>query len=300
MSTHREREGSQNRVEANIHLLGELVAEKNRDSKEKIKMIEDLKILSAPDDALIKLAMLRMDTQQLVDTLPAKQEIIADIIRRYAIETEIDENFLRQMLIIADRHLKTPEEERDEEFLRQEQEVVTNVINSLNDRRARERLTRENEQKHEVEISGGPVFNFFVSQDGESVRMDLPIITDPNKTRVAIGPEAVVEILGAKLTFEDYDRIAETLLSFKGGVGRVIRAYAFAVETWADLSSQGFDASETRDSRRLRSYAIRKTFNGEDPKIGPFVDIPLNSIFTYVTKRYPLIALKNPPQPFSE
>ncbi|MDP2632898.1 MAG: hypothetical protein Q8P25_04240 [Candidatus Curtissbacteria bacterium] len=284
-------------VELNISQLGILTFEKTRDLREKIEVIENLTVLQAPDDAFVRLAMLRLRTQEALEKLPQKQATISNIIRTYEITDQIDTVFLEEMLMLSERHISTPVDQRDETFYEQEKEVVSNVLKSLQTRKAKEVQERSLEKGYEVEISGDRVCKLFVSPDKDTVRMELPVVIDPNLNKVRIGSKAVVEILGAKLTHEDYQKIAETMLSFEGTVGKIMRAYANAIDIYTDLYANGQNTSSARFSRMMRAQEIRRAFGGEDPRIAPFCDIPLNAITMYVRANYPEVD-QTVPQPF--
>ncbi len=298
MTTGQEGQKPENPIEQNVFTLSELMGEKSRDLREKIGSIESLGILYSPQDSLVQLSMLRMRTQEALEKLPRKQEEIVGIIRRYKIETEIDEVFVRDLLTITERHAATPQGQRDEIFFQQESDVILNVLANLQARKAKEQDEKSKEQEFDVEISEGRVFKFFLSENTKKVRMELPLLVDPNKQQIKIGPEAVVEILGAKLSLEDYKRIAETMLSFRGNVGMICRAYAQAVDTWADLYSANLDASNAGWTRSMRAQDIRNIFSGQDIKLVPYADIPLNALSTYVMKVHNLIDTEKIPQPF--
>lgn len=284
-------------VELNITRLSILVFEKTRDLREKIEVIESLSVLQAPNDALVRFAIFRLRTQEVLEKLPEKQATISNIIRIYEITDQIDTVFLEEMLMLTERHFKTPVDQRDETFYEQEKEVVSNVLKSLQARKAKEAQERSLEKGYEVRISGDRVCKFFVSPDKNNLRMELPIVADPNLNQVRIGPEAVVEILGAKLTREDYQKIAETLLSFEGTVGKIMRAYTNAVDIYTDLHANGQDTSSARFSRMMRAQEVKIAFGGDDPRIVPFCDIPLNAITMYVRANYPEVD-QTVPQPF--
>ena len=288
-----EGEQPKNLVEQNVFLAGEIIGEKGRDLREKVEAIESLGVLYSPQEALIELSMLRMRTQESLEKLPQKQEEIESIIRRHRVETEIDEVFVRNLLTLTER-----QEERDDSFYQQESEVLSSFVSTLEDRKAKEQDEKSKEQEFDVEISQDRVFKFFLSENADKVRMELPLAIDPNKQNVKIGPEAVEQILGAKLTLEDYQKIAETLLSLRGRAGMICRAYAQAVDIFAELYTAHQDTSYAKTARMIRAQDIRNLFAQDDVRQLPFADIPLNALYIQIANEHKLIDSTKVPQPF--
>lgn len=285
-------------VSKNIFQLEGLIAEKKIDLMAKIDALDSISVLHDPEDIQEQLERAKNTAKQLIDKLPEKQKAIESLIRKYTIDIPLDSVFVDELLFLTERHLQTPENQRDQLFYQQEQEVVQNALNSLRYRKAIEKHERGKEEEFDIEISGGRTFKFFVSENADRIRMELPLVKDPNREQVEIGPTAVVDILGQKLSLDDYKKIAETTLSFKGKAGQICRAYAQAIEIWAELYTEGKEAENALFVRKMRAHDVRKAFGGEDPRIGPFTDIPLNAIFTHVRSRYPSINQSTVPQPF--
>lgn len=285
-----------NEIERNVASLAGIISEKKRDLGEKLEMINTVVVLG--DDPEDRVGRARTTTQLALESLPQKQTIIEGLITDYGIGTPIDEVFVDDMLSVAQRNLLTLQDKRDDIFQEHEKEMVNKALNNLKLRRLSNRIEKEGEEEHDVEISGGRVFKFFLSEDTGSVRMEFPVITDPNKEPVKIGPEAVDKILGRKLTLDDYKQIAETLISLRGEAGKICKAYAQATDIWAGIYSAGLPPETAQARRKLRSYELRTAFGNSDPKIAPFCDIPLNAIFTTVVSKYPSIEQSHVPQPF--
>lgn len=251
------------------------------------------------DDPENRHASMLAATRESLRKLPQKRPILEDLIARYGIHTPIDTPFIEDLLLLSEQHLLTTAEERDEVFQQHEAEMVKKAHDALNLRRLSQRMEAEDEQEHSVEISNARTFKFFLSEDGKQVRMDIPKVKDPDKEPARLGPNAVVEILGAQLTAGDYDEIAQTLLSLPGEAGQIMRAYFQSVDTWAQLLDAGLPSEKARQSRMMRSIAVRKAVGGiDDPKVSPFCDIPLNAIFLKARTKYPIFNLERLPQPF--
>jgi hypothetical protein len=283
-------------IGSNLERLEDLLAERKRELDEKLYVMGNLLVpLSDPDN---RYENLRLTTEKALHRLPQKGAVVGELITKYGITTHIDDVFLSEMLLLSDRFLETSSDKRDEMFEKHEKEIVIRSVESLKLRRLSERMDREGEMEHAVEVSSNRTFRFFLSEDTGRVRMDIPVVIDPYDYKVAIGMDAVDQILGDKLTMDDYTKIAETLLALPGKAGKVARAYAQSIDTWAQLYSVQLPSEEAREIRKLRSYDVRKVFGDEDPRVSPFCDIPLNSIYMHVVKNYPEIKLEHIPQPF--
>lgn len=280
----------------NLERLEDLLTERQRELGEKLSILGTTLIPIADPDG--RIANWQRTIQKAQQRLPQKGEVVAELIQSHSITTSIDDVFLSEMLLLADRFLDTTPEKRDQMFKEHELEIVRRSVNSLNLRRLSEHMDLEGETEHSVEISSDRVFKFYLSEDGEKVRMDIPVVLDPDKYKVEIGSIAVYEILGDQLTREDYKKIAETLLALEGNVGRTMRAYYQAAETWAELYSADLPSSDALEARRMASYKLRKVVGGDEPRVAPFCDIPLNAIFLQATENYPQILNGRVPQPF--
>ena len=280
----------------NLERLEDLLAERKRELEEKLSILGTSLIPLADPGGRIE--NWKRTTQKAKQRLPQKGAVIADLIQAHSITTPIDDVFLSEMLLLADRFLDTPPEKRDKMFNEHKKEILTRSVENLKLRRLNEHMDADGEGEHSVEISGGRIFKFYLSEDGAQVRMDIPVIIDPDKYKVAIGPEAVYEILGDEVKREDYKKIAETLLALEGSAGRIMRAYFQAAQTWAELCSAELPASDALEARRMAAYRLRKVVGGDEPKVAPFCDIPLNAIYLQATENYPQILKGRVPQPF--
>lgn len=292
----KEPHASSGEIGSNLERLQDLLVENKRELTETLHVMDSLLVPLADPDG--RIARIRLGRERALQTLMQRGAIVGELIQKYAITTRVDGAFLSGMLLLSEGHLVTPPETRDSLFFQHESEVVDKAVVDLKVRRLGERTDREEEEEHAVAISEGRTFKFFLSEDLGKVRMDMPVVVDPYDYKIEIGPEAVDQILGAKLTLDDYKRIAETLISLPGEAGKAIRAYAQAVDIWAQCYSSGLPTDEALEIRKLRSYNLRTVFGGADPKVSPFCDIPLNAIYMYEVDNYPQITLDHLPQPF--
>ncbi|MBI3341735.1 hypothetical protein HY024_01290 [Candidatus Curtissbacteria bacterium] len=288
-------EGAQpNEITANVERVGKLIAQKKQQLAEKLSVLST--IIQPVFDPESRLQSLQIATRTEILRLPTYQAAIERIIASQGIETPIDAIFVEDILIVADI---VPHGGDDALFASHLREIVTRAWDNLKLRRLSQRMEAEGEKEHAVEISSGRIFKFHLSEDQERVRMDFPLVADPSKENVKLGPEAVVQILGAPLTITDYDNIAQTLLSLPGQAGQVMRAYFQAVDTWAELAASGVPSEAARESRFIRSVAVRQVVGGtEDPNVSPFCDIPLNAIFLKARNKYREMNKGPLPQPF--
>lgn len=316
-------------IENNLHELGGLMKERERDIRLWLETLRNTDVLppltpdergqiekdlgfvlpeTAPQD--------RGERQRVMDTLRSFRErheerlkklethhtAVDRIVRQYHITDTIDQEFVEDVIFYVNLWGgPSATAEQSHEEAGHERQFVEEAVTRLRQRIARRKYERAGEEVKEVRTSGNRLMRIRVSEKGNEARMDFSPFTDFNRQQVQLGPEAVVQILGGRFTAEDYEAIANALLTTEGPVGDACRRYAEACHTWAKVYIQKSpEEPAARSHRREASWKLMSVFGSKDPSISPLTDVPLNAIFYTVKQRFPQLASKEVPQPFVE
>lgn len=240
----------------NLFTLDAFVFEKNNSIAGQIDVIG--KVLTAHNE----LAELRFEetrqklTAQLIpdETTSA----VKDILVEYRITTPIDDRFIADLSTIHSSGIEAANMASiDADLLRNVKDTaIQTALQDLELRRQIQSYERQLETVEVVPLTVGKQLTIRVPGGAESIELSVNMDVDPRTEPVKLGPDAVVAVLGARLTDEDYDAIAERAIQLPGEVGNICReqfeAAAVFAESVQELGSAG------RDAERRISFADEK------------------------------------------
>lgn len=316
-------------VEDNLHELGGLMQKRGRDIQGWLEALRNTQMppsLTADDRSQIErefgialpesmpgavperkrvtdaLASLREKHEDRRQKLETHRAALQRIIRQHRITDAIDQEFIEDVIFYVNlwEEPSAPAERSDDDA-QHERQFLEEALSRLRQRAAKRNYERSGETVTELRTSGDRSMNIRVSEKGDQVRMEFSPFVDFNREKVQLGPNAVEKILGGRFTAQDYEIIANALLTIEGPAGIVCRRYAEACHAWAIAYTQKSpDERETRFQRREATWKLIDAFGGKDPSVAPLADIPLNAIFYTVKQRFPELASTEVPQPFVE
>lgn len=283
-------------VERNVIALEQISNEKRRDIELSIEILggalQAMPAVSSYEDVTRRtqntIDARKAIYQEALEKLPRSVVLAYDIIRRYKIDTSIDQEFIADVTLFTDLYSDVG---RDESYFTYENQYIAEALKRLKIRAAKTRYERGGEKHFSLALSGDRKVSIVLSEKMDKARFEFQPFY--GFEGVLIGPEAVEKILGGKISADDYESIYTALISIKGAVGDVCRKYAEAVQKWAEALNQERDPSHALIERRRASFELMEVFEG-----GPIQDVPLNAIFYTVTKKFSYFANSRIPQPF--
>lgn len=264
------------------------------------QLMGQLAMLNGEDGSLTPIGMaahISFDLQaglvkESLAALPTRIETVAELIHRHGLTLPIDTDFVSDMVEGISALPIDVDEPTDRRSLADD--LFARARENLELRLAGEAVIEDFETRISTEISQERVIGIVLNPEKTQARLELPYVTDPKEFPVALGPEAVVAILGSELTDEDYSSISQTLTSLEGEAGQVMQDYEQAVEAWAvDFAVTGRNSEQLLVQRRRAANAVNSVFGFSSD-----TDVPLDAIFITVVRRHQLPGIPTP-QPYT-
>lgn len=285
----------------NLFTLDAFVVQKNSDIAGQINSLGT--VLTAENEAAeqrFEETKSRLSSQLISsdDTLAVK-----DLILEYKVTSPIDEQFISEMLTIY----KSGQEAQawvniDMDLLqRVKDSAMYTAVQDLDIRRQIKTYERELETTEVVSLSMGKELIIKVPADTESIQLSVNMDSDPRTEPIRLGPEAVIAVLGGKLTDEDYDAIAECAVNLPGEVGVVCREQFDAAAGFAMSLLQESKMAKLAAVRRL-SYAnerLEVLLYKDSMSYNPAISIFRRALDRSAMRQFPPYDTAEVPQPFT-
>lgn len=288
------------RIENNIRDIETLFREREVDTRGQLEMLGTT-LVPLEEIAVQRMASHRSTLEQRLMNLPEQKEYLIRIIRDRKITEPIDREFIEAMVFSYNLHAATPTGGIEHTDSSTEDHFVAQAVERLRDRRAHRESEALMEHVIDTPVSANRTMRITLNEDGKRGRIRFSPMVDFTKQEIQLGPDAVDKILGGKLTAEDYEAIANTLLNTEGKFGEAARNYAEACFRWAEKVDDNQPADRELQDRRVAAQEFRRVlgvFDRGDIMNGPLSDIAFHSIYYTICKRFPSVSPKEIPQPF--